>query len=72
MDIMTKNLGAVDRGLRLGAALVLILAAFTLPAIANGPLQWIAVGAGIVFALTSFVSFCPLYTLLGVRTCKEC
>ncbi|WP_339610540.1 DUF2892 domain-containing protein [uncultured Planktosalinus sp.] len=25
----------------------------------------------LVFVITSFISFCPLYTLLGIKTCKN-
>ena len=35
----------------------------------TGTLGLVLVIAGGVFVLTSLVSFCPLYTLLGITTC---
>ncbi len=67
---MTKNMGLIDRGLRLLVAAGLVYAAFSVPAIADGALFWLALIVAAVFTLTSAVSFCPLYTLLGLKTSK--
>lgn len=60
---MNKNEGGLDRGLRIVAGVALIGAA------ATG-----AVGAwgyvGVVPLLTGLMGWCPLYTLLGVKTCS--
>lgn len=63
---MKKNMGQVDRTIRVLAAL------------AVGVLYWrgtlsgtVAIVLGVlavVFVLTSFVSFCPLYVPLGLST----
>ncbi|MEM6712442.1 MAG: DUF2892 domain-containing protein [Pseudomonadota bacterium] len=66
---MTKNVGSIDRGLRILLALGLVIAAFTVPAVQGGVLQWVALIAAAVFAFTSFISFCPLYRIFGMRTC---
>jgi len=64
---MKANLGGIDRIVRLLAGLALIaLGALGLVA---APWDMVAMGAGAVFALTSVISFCPLYTLLGINSC---
>jgi hypothetical protein len=60
---MSRNEGTVDRALRVIAGLVLLGLAvqgmYT-------PWTWI----GVVPLLTGLVGVCPLYSLLGIRTCK--
>jgi hypothetical protein len=58
-----KNVGTADRSVRIVIGLVLIALVFVGP---KTPWGWI----GIVPLLTAIVSFCPLYRLLGIRTCK--
>jgi len=58
---MTKNIGMIDRALRAVIGVALIAWALT-----GGPVwAWI----GVVPLLTAAVSICPLYTVLGLRTC---
>lgn len=64
---MIKNVGTLDRALRALLGVALIALAFTL--LAGGVWQWVAVFAGLVAIMTSAVSFCPAYRLLGMRTC---
>lgn len=66
---MKKNMGTLDRGLRLVAALVLVALYFTNTI--SGTVGYIALVVAAVFALTSVVSFCPAYTLFGMNTCKK-
>lgn len=59
---MQANEGALDRGLRMVAGLVLIGLA------ASGTVGlwgWI----GVVPLLTGAIGWCPLYTVFGIRTC---
>lgn len=64
---MKKNMGNADRIVRfLVAALVAVLY-FTNTI--TGTLGIILLVVAAVFVLTSLVSFCPLYTLLGINTC---
>ncbi len=57
---MTKNIGSFDRMAR--AALGIALIAW---ALLGGPVwAWI----GMVPLLTAGISFCPVYTLFGLRT----
>ncbi len=61
--MFAKNMGSADRIARIVLGIVLIALALTG---AFSPWGWI----GIVPLATAAVGFCPLYTLLGVRTCK--
>jgi hypothetical protein len=66
---MKKNMGSADRIIRL--VLAAIMAYLYFGGIVTGTLGIVlAVLAG-VFVLTSLVSFCPLYTLVGMNTCKK-
>lgn len=59
---MKPNAGTVDRALRVVAGVALIALA------ATGTIGvWGYIG--IVPVLTGAVGFCPLYTVLGIRTC---
>ncbi|MEM9911464.1 MAG: DUF2892 domain-containing protein [Pseudomonadota bacterium] len=62
---VAKNIGQVDRGLRfaLGALLVLLALTGTIGV-------WGYTGA--VFLVTAALSFCPLYRLVGLKTCRAC
>ena len=60
--MLAKNVGSIDRILRIIVGLGLISLVFVGP---QTPWGWI----GIVPLLTAVISFCPLYTLIGIRTC---
>lgn len=64
---MKKNMGTTDRIVRTIIALVAIYLYFTGAVSATLGLVLLAVAA--IFLLTSLVSFCPLYTLVGIKTC---
>ena len=66
---MKKNMGSADRIIRL--VLAAIMAYLYFGGVVTGTVGIVlAVLAG-VFVLTSLVSFCPLYTLVGMSTCKK-
>jgi uncharacterized membrane protein len=65
---MRKNMGSSDRIIRLTIAIAAFVAYFT--GALTGTLGIVALVVGVIFALTSTVSFCPLYTIFGVTTCK--
>ena len=67
---MAVNVGRLDRGFRLVAAAVLfLLAAGT--SVGDGTwVEWAFYGFGAVALLTAVFGICPLYTLLGIRTCR--
>ncbi|MCC6912735.1 MAG: DUF2892 domain-containing protein [Rhodospirillaceae bacterium] len=66
---MTKNIGTVDRILRIVVGLVLIAYAIPIgfPATGWNWTGWI----GLVPLLTAIVRICPLYSLLGLTTCPR-
>ena len=64
---MKKNMGNLDRGIRVFVAIVIAALYFT--GTLTGTLGIILLVLAAVFVLTSFVSFCPLYTLIGASTC---
>jgi hypothetical protein len=57
------NEGTIDRVLRVIVGLALIAIVFVGP---QTPWGWV----GLVPLLTGLVGTCPLYSILGVRTCK--
>lgn len=63
---MKKNMGNVDRILRIIVALA--LGALYFMEIVTGTLGIVLLVVGVVFLLTSFVSFCPLYTMFKMST----
>jgi hypothetical protein len=60
-----RNVGTWDRAARL----VLAVALAYLATRASGGWAWVAGLAAVVAALTAVVGYCPLYALLGIRTC---
>jgi hypothetical protein len=64
---MKKNMGTVDRVLR--AVLALIMVGLYFGNIVTGTLGIVLMAAAGIFLLTSLISFCPLYTLIGFNTC---
>ncbi|MGV6840632.1 MAG: YgaP family membrane protein [Planktomarina sp.] len=62
---MSKNMGNIDRMARFAIGALLIVLAFTGTIGAWGYI-------GVVPLATAFIKFCPLYTLLGFKTCKDC
>lgn len=65
---MKANMGLIDRGIRVVIALVIATLAFT--HVIEGTLEIVLLVIGFVFVLTSLISFCPLYTIFGINTCK--
>lgn len=64
---MKKNMGSADRIIRFVIAVVIAILYFT--NILTGTLGIVLLVIAGVFMLTSLVSFCPLYTLIGLSTC---
>jgi Protein of unknown function (DUF2892) len=64
---MKKNMGSADRVIRILLAAVFAVLYFT--GIVTGTIGLVLIALGAVFLLTSLVSFCPLYTLVGLSTC---
>ncbi|WP_341538852.1 DUF2892 domain-containing protein [Aestuariirhabdus litorea] len=60
-----SNVGTFDRALRVIVGLALLSLVFVGP---QTPWGWV----GLVPLLTGTISFCPLYRILGLSTCKRC
>jgi len=66
---MKKNMGSIDKGIRIILAVIIGILIFT-----NQVAGILAIVLGIfavVFLLTSFMSFCPLYTPFKLSTLKK-
>jgi hypothetical protein len=63
---MKKNMGSVDKVIRILVAVVFAILFFA--KVVTGTLGIILLVLGIVFLLTSLISFCPLYWPFGIST----
>lgn len=61
-------MGGVDRIVRFIVALVVITLFYF--KVIEGTLAYVLLALSGIFVLTSLVSFCPLYTIFGLNTCK--
>lgn len=61
---MTRNVGGLDRLLRIVVGLGLL----SLLLLLDGPARWWGL-VGLVPLLTGLMQTCPLYPLLGINTC---
>jgi hypothetical protein len=66
---MKKNMGTTDRIIRVLLAAVFAYLYFS--GTVTGTLGIVLVVLGGVFVATSLISFCPLYTLVGMSTCPR-
>lgn len=64
-----KNVGNVDQGIRL--VLAAVLAVLFLTGILTGTIGIISLVVAAILLLTGIFRFCPLYALLGLRTCPK-
>ena len=64
---MKKNMGTTDKVIRF--VLAAIFGGLFATGTVTGALGIVLLVVAGVFVLTSLVSFCPLYTLVGVKTC---
>ena len=63
---MLKNVGAFDRGIRVALGLGLLSLLF----IRQDYSRWFGL-VGLIPLFTAYLSWCPLYTVLGIDTCKK-
>lgn len=64
---MKKNVGTIDRGIRIAVGLALIAAYFLN---GGGSYSWLYL-LGIVPLATGLIGICPPYALLGINTCSR-
>lgn len=66
---MKKNMGPLDRVIRVIAALV--IAALYFLGVISGTVAIVLLVIAGIFIMTSFISFCPLYFPFGISTRKK-
>ena len=63
---MKKNMGGVDKLIRLVVAAIFVT--LNLLEVVSGTLGIVLLALAGIFALTSLISFCPLYLPFGIST----
>jgi hypothetical protein len=66
---MKRNMGTIDKAIRILVAVVVVILYFT--NVISGTLGIILLALAAVFVVTSIVSICPLYILLGLSSRKK-
>lgn len=66
---MKKNMGTIDKVIRILIAVVVVVLYFT--HVISGTLAIILLALSAIFIVTSFLSFCPLYLPFGLSTRKK-
>ena len=66
---MKKNMGNLDRLLRVIAAAIIVALYYT--HVISGTVAIVLIAFAIIFMITSSLSFCPLYLPFGISTQKE-
>ncbi|WP_278924373.1 YgaP family membrane protein [Pseudophaeobacter profundi] len=71
---MTTNVGTIDRILRAALGIVLLyLAFFSGISFFDATLyKYGAAVIGVVMLATSTLKLCPIYSVLGLKTCRSC
>ena len=64
---MKKNMGTIDKVVRVTIAAIIAILYFT--NVITGTLGIVLIILAGVFALTSLISFCPIYSIFGLSTC---
>ncbi|MFT3918109.1 DUF2892 domain-containing protein [Cloacibacterium sp.] len=66
---MKTNMGALDKTIRIIIAIIIGYLYYN--GTISGTLGIILMVFAAIFLLTSIISFCPLYTIFGIKTCKK-
>jgi hypothetical protein len=66
---MKKNMGTIDKVIRILVAVVVVVLYFT--HVISGTLAIILLILSAIFVVTSLISFCPLYLPFGLSTRKK-
>ena len=61
---MARNLGDADKVIRIVLGWILVSMVFV------GPKTYLGL-IGVTLVVTALFSFCPLYRIVGIRTCKQ-
>ena len=66
---MKPNMGTTDKIIRIALAALVAILYFT--NVITGTIGIVLLVVAAVFVLTSLISFCPLYPILGMNTTKK-
>lgn len=66
---MKKNMGTIDKAVRLTLAAVVLLLYYM--NVISGTLALVLLVVAIIFAVTSLVGVCPLYIPFGISTLRK-
>jgi ABC-type antimicrobial peptide transport system permease subunit len=66
---MKKNLGSTDKVIRYILAIVALFIGFLSGV--SGFLQGVFISVALILIGTSLLSLCPLYAIVGLKTCKN-
>ena len=73
MSLLGKNVGGMDKVLRLGAGSAMFYFGFIDEVFITDELgSYLLGGFGFMFAMSGVLGLCPLYHLIGLNTCKDC
>ena len=64
---MKKNVGSIDKVVRLLLAAILIVLFIT--NVVSGIVGYILLALAAIFVLTSLINFCPIWAIFGINTC---
>ncbi|WP_397363024.1 DUF2892 domain-containing protein [Olleya sp. R77988] len=65
---MKVNMSGLDRSIRIVVAITVVVLFWQ--GIIEGTLAYILLALAGIFVATSLISFCPLYAIFGINTCK--
>lgn len=70
---MRANVGKLDRMMRLllGWGLIVVALVSDLAVFDDAVLKYVAVAVGIVLATSGLMRTCPMYSIFGIKTCKD-
>lgn len=63
---MRQNMGKLDKAIRIAIAAIIAVLYFT--HVISGTVAIVLLVVALIFAVTSMVSFCPLYLPFGINT----
>jgi uncharacterized membrane protein len=66
---MKKNMGTIDKSIRILVAVLVVVLYFT--HVISGVLAIVLLALSAIFVVTSLISFCPLYMPFGLSTRKK-
>ncbi len=67
---MTVNVGTADRAVRAILGVALLYVAFASGMLDATVWKWVAAAAGVVMLTVAAIRICPVYSLIGLKTCK--